>query len=124
MRRRPPWWLGGGLIMAAALAACGGAPAPIGTPPPDAVVVTAQGTAFTTQHVTVPASEPFTLWLDNLDNEVHNVHIWDAAGASVYTGQFLTGPAARTELVPPLTPGTYRFTCDIHPGMAGQLVAQ
>ena len=63
--------------MAIVLTACGGAPAPTLTQPPDTTAIIAQGTAFTTANVTVPA----------------------------------------------MTPGTYRFTCDIHPGMAGELVA-
>jgi plastocyanin len=123
VRGRVPFALAAAGILAAAVAGCGGAPAPSLTPPPDAVDITAQGTAFTTQNVTVPASAPFTLWFYNKDNELHNVHIWDASGASVFAGEAFNGPEARTALVPPLTPGTYVFKCDIHPGMTGQLVA-
>ena len=109
--------------MAIVLTACGGAPAPTLTQPPDTTAIIAQGTAFTTANVTAPAMTPFTLWFYNKDNELHNVHIWDAAGGSVFMGETFTGPDARTALIPPMTPGTYRFTCDIHPGMAGELVA-
>ncbi|MEP7379680.1 MAG: cupredoxin domain-containing protein [Chloroflexota bacterium] len=123
MRRRVPFFLAAAGLLAAAVAACGGAPAPVLTPPPDSVVITAQSTLFVTQHVPAPASAPFTLWFLNKDNELHNVHIWDASGASVFAGEAFTGPDARTALVPALTPGTYEFKCDIHPGMAGQLVA-
>ena len=110
-------------VLVAAVSACGGAPAPVLTPPADAVVVTAQGTAFATQHVTAPAIVPFTLWFYNKDNELHNLHIWDAGGQSVFVGETFTGPDARTALVPGLTPGQYHFTCDIHPDMTRQLVA-
>jgi plastocyanin len=58
-----------------------------------------------------------------MDHELHNVHIWDANGASVWIGQTFIGPGARTALVPTLTPGTYTFHCDIHPAMTGTLVA-
>ena len=124
MRRRAPAFFGSALILTAALAACGGAPAPIPTPPPGAVVVIAQGTAFTTQNVTAPAATAFTLFFENRDAELHNVHISDAAGASVFMGQTFTGPKALVEQVPALAAGTYRFVCDVHPGMAGQLVAE
>jgi plastocyanin len=122
--RRVPLVLASGLILAAALAACGGAAAPIPTPPPGAIVVIAQGTAFTTQNVTAPAATAFTLFFENRDAELHNVHIYDAADASVFMGQTFTGPAAIVEQVPALAAGTYRFICDVHPGMAGQLVAE
>ncbi|MEP7361416.1 MAG: cupredoxin domain-containing protein [Chloroflexota bacterium] len=101
-----------------------GAPAPVVTPPPGAVVVIAEGTTFTTTHVTAPANVAFTLWLDNRDHELHNVHIFDASNASVFPGKMFTGPDARTEQVPPLTPGTYTFKCDIHPTMTGELLVQ
>jgi plastocyanin len=123
VRRRVLLLVAAAGVLAAAVAACGGAPPPVVTPPADAVVVTAQGTAFTTQYVTAPADVAFTLWFDNMDNELHNVHIWDATNASVFAGEAFTGPGARGALVPPLTPGAYHFTCDIHPGMTGQLVA-
>ncbi len=112
------------LAVVALVGACG-APAPTMTPAPGAVVIVAQGTAFTTQQVTAPAFVAFTLWFDNHDNELHNVHLWDVAGTtSVWAGKTFTGPAAKTEQVPALTEGTYKFTCDIHPQMTGQLIAQ
>lgn len=107
-----------------ALTACGGASTPLPTAPPGSVVITSQGTAFTTRNVTAPAGVAFTLFFENRDRELHNVHISDAAGATVFTGQAFTGPDSRAEQVPALAAGTYRFICDIHPDMAGQLVAQ
>jgi plastocyanin len=124
LRRRAPLTIVSGLIFITGLAACGGGNAPIPTPPPGAVVVIAQGTAFTTQNVVAPAGAAFTLDFENRDSELHNVHISDAAGATVFSGQTITGPTALVEQVPALAAGTYRFICDVHPGMAGQLVAE
>ena len=104
--------------LATLVAACG-APAPVMTPPPGAVVITAQGTAFTTHHVTAPAGVDFTLWFENRDHELHNVHIRHGSGSNLFYGQTFTGPEARTETVPAIPPGTYTFICDIHPTMTG-----
>ena len=109
--------------LATLVAACG-APAPVVTPPPGAVVITAQGTAFTTHHVTAPAGVDFTLWFENRDHELHNVHIRHGSGSNLFYGQTFTGPEARTETVPAIPPGTYTFICDIHPTMTGELVVQ
>jgi plastocyanin len=88
------------------------------------VVVTAQGNAFIPAQVTAPADAAFTLFLVNKDGEPHNARIWDAAGTSVFAGEHFTGPAAKAEQIPALAAGTYRISCDIHPDMTGQLVAQ
>lgn len=103
---------------------CGAAPAPAVTPVPGAVVIVAQGTAFTTQRLTAPAGVDFTLWFDNRDHELHNVHVTDANGAPGFTGQTFIGPEARTEIVPAMPAGTYQFICDVHPTMTGELVVQ
>jgi len=122
VRGRAPLLLAAAGLLAAAVAACG-APAPLLTPPPGAVVITAQGTAFVTQHVSAPAGAAFTLFFENRDNEAHNVHIWDAAGASVFPGEVIAGPKAIAMDIAALAAGTYHFTCDVHPGMTGELVA-
>ncbi|HEY8135174.1 MAG TPA: cupredoxin domain-containing protein, partial [Candidatus Limnocylindrales bacterium] len=116
--------LGAAGLLVAALAACGGAPAPLPTPPPGAVIITAQGTAFVSPPYTAPANAAFTLFFENRDNEPHNVRVWDAANASVYTTEIIQGPAAKAEQVPALPAGTYRLTCDIHPDMTAQLNVQ
>ena len=124
MRGRAPFLLGAAGLLAAALAGCGGTPAPLPTPPPGAVVITAQGTAFVSTPYTAPADAAFTLFFLNKDNEPHNVRIWNAAGASVHPGEIIQGPAAKAEEVPALPAGAYRLTCDIHPGMTAELTVQ
>ena len=123
MRSRAPLTLAAAAFVAAALTACG-APAPLPTPPPGALVITAQGTAFVSGPYTAPADVAFTLFLENHDNEPHNVRIWNAAGASVFPGEIIQGPAAKAEEVPALPAGTYRITCDIHPEMTAELTVQ
>jgi plastocyanin len=114
-----------GVALTALLSACGAAAAPVVTPPPGAVVIVAQGTAFTTQHVTAPGGVDFTLWFDNRDHELHNVHISVPADpVHSFYGQTFTGPEARTETVPAMAAGTYTFICDIHPTMTGEIVVQ
>lgn len=109
-------------LLAAAVAGCGGPAAPVPTAPPGAVVVVAQGNAFVSGPYTAPADEAFTLFFESRDREPHNVRIWDAAGATVFPGELVTGPAAIVESVPALAAGAYRLTCDIHPEMTGELV--
>ncbi len=110
-------------LVRAALAGCG-APAPLPSPPPGAIVIAAEHTAYAGSSFTAPAGVAFTLFFENRDNEPHNVRFWDAAGQSVFSGEIIQGPAAKVEPVPALAPGTYRITCDIHPDMTAQLVAQ
>ena len=101
-----------------------GPPAPVATPPPGAVVVTADHEAFVEQPVTAPAGVPFTLYFHNRENVPHNVRLWGASGASVAETEIFTGPAARVIDVAALAAGSYRLTCDIHPNMTAQLVVQ
>jgi plastocyanin len=111
-------------LLASVLTACGSPAKTLPTAPPDAVVIVAQGTAFTTRNVAAPAGVEFTLFFENRDNELHNVHISDATGVDVFHGETFTGPEAKVESVPALAAGTYSFKCDIHPDMTGQLVSQ
>ena len=113
------------LLLAVALVlACGSTTPPLHTPPPGSVVVIAQNAVFTTPRVTGPANVGFTLWFENLDHELHNVHISDASGESLFRGTAITGPDAVAEGVEAMAAGTYRFICDIHPTMTGEIVVQ
>lgn len=108
-----------------ALAGCSSAPpAPIPSPPPGAVAITAEHTAFVERQLEAPAGAPFTLYFANHDNEAHNVRILDAANMNLAATEIFTGPGARTVDVPALAPGTYRLMCDIHSEMAAELLVE
>ena len=58
----------------------------------------------------------------NQDNGVpHNLEIKDASGTSVYQGEINTGPFDSQETMGKLAPGTYTYTCTVHPNMQGKL---
>jgi len=101
------------------------------TPPgPDApggpwVTLAAQGVAFETAELDVPANVAFTLVFENREAVPHNVSIdrSDAGHARLFEGAVFSGPATRWYAVPALAPGEYTFVCAIHPNMTGRLVA-
>jgi plastocyanin len=115
-------------VLGVALGACGSPGSPAATAasfPPDAARVVAQGEAFTTGKVAVPADAPFSLVLDNRDGEPHNVTILakESGGKSPFVGEVFSGPSARLYSVPALSAGAYQFRCDVHQGMTGTIVA-
>jgi plastocyanin len=98
-------------------------PAPAGS---ETVSLSATELAFDTDRLTVGASRPFGLALDNRVSGVsHNVSIYDESGKSLFSGEIFAGPELVTYAVPALSAGTYRFVCDVHPQqMTGTLVAE
>ena len=81
--------------------------------------------AFNTGRLTVPATRPFELALDNRSATPHNVSIRDDGGRAVFTGATFSGPRRFVYSVPALEAGTYEFVCDVHPQqMRGTLVAR
>ena len=86
--------------------------------------IAAEGIAFDTATLTVPANRPFTLIFENREAVPHNVSIYagDANGDRRFEGAVFSGPATRWYPVPALEPGTYVFRCDVHPSMTGQLI--
>ena len=94
------------------------------SPPPGAVMVSANQQQFEQAVVSVPAGSAFTIWFENREAVPHNVNVHDGGGASVAKGDIFTGPAARPLEVPTLTPGNYRLICDVHPDMSAQVIAQ
>jgi plastocyanin len=99
-----------------------GAPAPMSSPPADALIVTAAGEAFTSTSVSAPAGTDLTIYFEITDSSQHDLHLWDG-DTSLGSTEIFGGPSAMTLDVPALAPGNYRITCDIHPGMLATLVA-
>lgn len=100
-------------------AAEGGGPGGPGGP---GVTVTAQGLAFDTAEIDLPADQPSTIRFDNQEAGVqHNISIYadDSLGDILFQGQLITGPATTEYPVPPLPAGTGYFQCDVHPTMSG-----
>ena len=93
--------------------------------PAVAVKLVAEGNAFDTDRLEVPAGEAFMLTLENRDAAIpHNVSIY-RGDEEVFKGEIFPGVGTRDYIVPALEPGEYRFICDVHPDtMVGTLVAE
>jgi plastocyanin len=115
------------LLAGSLLVACTSTASPAGsppTPPPGGTIITALGVAFDRTELAVPAGKPFPLLFENRDGAPHNVSIYDEAGAQpLFVGEIFGGPGSRTYDVPPIPAGAHRFRCDVHPEMAGTVVA-
>ncbi len=131
----PDCWsagLGGGAAPApsgAATPAPSGAPsaAPSGSGAAVSLTLTAQGIAFDTDTLAVPANTPFAIVFTNNDAGIpHNVAIHEGSptGTLVWAGDIFSGVETRTYQVPALAAGTYGFVCSVHPNMTGTLTAK
>ena len=88
------------------------------------VPLTAEGIAFTTTTLTVPANQPFNIEFTNQDLGVpHNVAIQNDTGVFIFKGATFPGIAKQTYAVSPLAPGTYKFECTVHANMTGTITA-
>ncbi len=111
-------------------AKAGATPAPTVSVPPDATEVTlvAEQIAWDTHELTVPAGEPFTIVLQNLDAAgiPHDVGIYTADEELVFRSQQVPGGETATISVPALEAGEYIFICVIHPvpDMTGTLTVE
>ena len=84
--------------------------------------VTAEGLAFDTAEIVLPAGEETTLHFVNNDAGVqHNIVIATDSSLSeqLFTGELITGVAETDYTIPPLDAGTYYFVCLVHPAMNG-----
>ena len=103
--------------------AAAGGPAP--SAPPDGAVIVANNMSFDRAEVDVPADRPFQLLFENRDGAPHNVTVLGSAGGDpVFVGEVFSGSASRLYEVPAIAAGSYRFRCDVHPDMAGTMVAE
>jgi plastocyanin len=88
----------------------------------------AAASGFSTDALSAPSDEPFTIAFDNQDPAVpHNVVLFDGADAeapALFTGELITGPAEVDYPVEAVPEGEYFFHCEVHPDtMVGTLTA-
>lgn len=85
------------------------------------VRIVADDLAWDVDCLEVPADAPVTIEVDNREDGVnHNLHLTDAPGDP--STPLEAGPVVQ-ELAVELPAGTYRYVCDIHPTMVGELRA-
>ncbi len=105
-----------------------GEPAPSQAPGESVTLrISAQGIAYDTDTLEVPADTPFQIEFANNDAGIpHNVAIHEGSptGPAVWTGEIFNGVETRTYDVPALPAGTYGFVCTVHPNMTGTLTAR
>lgn len=96
-----------------------------GGPAGPTVPVVAEGIAFDTDTISLPADTASTIVFDNRDAGVqHNIAIYedDTLATVLFKGELVTGPAKVEYQIPPLPAGEYFFHCDVHPNMNGTVV--
>jgi plastocyanin len=124
---RLPWSLliTTAIVVLASCSTASGGPAAAPSVDPNALRIDAKDLAFSTSNLSAPAEEPFQIAFDNQESAPHNVAIYrDAsAGEKLFGSDPFSGPALVVYDVPALDAGTYFFRCDVHPDMAGELVA-
>jgi plastocyanin len=93
---------------------------PGGGVPTEPATVVAQGIAFDTDTISMPADEPATLTFDNRDSQPHNIAIYadDSLSEAFFQGEIVTAETVEYP-IPPLEAGEYYFQCDVHPSMNG-----
>jgi plastocyanin len=88
--------------------------------------LTAQGMAFDTKTISVPAGADVTVIFENKDKIPHNLAVYTdkSAAKGIFVGEVITGPKTITyRFTAPTNPGTYFFRCDVHPAtMIGDFI--
>jgi plastocyanin len=91
------------------------------------LTVTAEGLAFDTDCLALPAGEAVTIRLVNAeDAERHNVAISADSSRStqLFGGDIVDGGESIDYQIDALEAGTYYFDCTIHPAMNGSVVVR
>ena len=92
-----------------------------------ASTIVATGSVFDLDELTVQAGAETHLTFQNDDAGIpHNVAIYadDTAAENLFRGETVTGPTSTTYVFTIDEPGEYFFRCDVHPTMAGRLIAE
>ena len=92
-----------------------------------ALTITARDTRFDKDCLAAPASQAFTLTLDNRDPLPHNIAVLESHAATdvLFRIEISAGPQSTTMNVPALRPGTYAFHCEVHPArMSGTFLVR
>ena len=96
------------------------------SPSGTALSITAFDQKFDKKCLAAPATQAFTVELNNLDRGIpHNLAIYEdrSAAKTLFKGDLVNGPGKTTYSVPGLPAGTFFFRCDPHPEMNGTFVS-
>ena len=105
---------------------CRGYPNYPGSPNPWIKVV-AEDNQFDTDCVQAPANRKFRIYLENRDDDPHNISIYsadpskDKKAEQFYKGKAVKGPGQEEYAIDEMPPGEYFFKDDKTPGMTGTL---
>lgn len=97
------------------------------TPSGTALAVTARDIRFDKDCLAAPASQSFTLTVDNRDTLPHNIAVLESHTATdvLFRIEIFVGPGTTSKDVPALRPGTYAFHCEVHPArMSGTFIVR
>jgi plastocyanin len=87
------------------------------------LTVTAEGIAFDTNCIQIPAGEKVTIHFDNKDQGIqHNIAVFPSENEltnPMFRGDLVTGSDTIDYEVGPFDAGDYYFHCDVHPTMNG-----
>ncbi len=85
---------------------------PAACAPTDPIEITAKNTTFSKKELCLPGDTFFEIVFHNEDAGIpHNIAILETG----FNGEVFNGVATMTYDMPPITPGTYRFICVVHP---------